>query len=60
MNFGEIREGLDVEGTKHVIDSILNAGFSAIIVIDRASFEIIYENKKARGRIGRKNGCACY
>lgn len=48
MNFGEITEGLDVEGAKHVIDSILNAGFSATIVINRSSFEIIYENKKAR------------
>ncbi len=60
MNFGEITEGLDVEGAKHVIDSILNAGFSATIVINRSSFEIIYENKKARELIGSKIGCACH
>lgn len=60
MDFGEITEGLDVEGMKHVIDSILNAGFSATIVIDRTSFEIIYENKKARELIGSKVGSVCH
>lgn len=60
MNFSDVSESLNIEDTKAVIDSILNVGFSATIVIDRSSFEIIYENKKAKELIGSKIGSLCH
>lgn len=60
MNFSDVSGSLSIEDTKAVIDSILNVGFSATIVIDRSSFEIIYENKKAKELIGSKIGSLCY
>ena len=47
MNFGMITDELNMQETKQVIHSILNAGCEASIVIDRSSFEILYQNDKA-------------
>ena len=46
MNFGMITDELNMQETKQVIHSILNAGCEASIVIDRSSFEILWLSKQ--------------
>lgn len=60
MNFGKISEELNIESTKQVIDSILNAGCEACVVIDRSTFEVLYENDKAIEVIGDRVGMICH
>ena len=60
MNFGKISEELNTESTKQVIDSILNAGCEACVVIDRSTFEVLYENDKAIEVIGNRVGMICH
>lgn len=60
MNFGKISEELNTESTKQVIDSILNAGCEACVVIDRSTFEVLYENDKAIEVIGDRVGMICH
>ena len=60
MNFSNIKEQLNIDAAKEIVDSILNVGFSPIIVIDKASRKIIYENDRAIRMIGNKIDCFCY
>ena len=60
MNFGKISEELNTESTKQVIDSILNAGCEACVVIDRSTFEVLYENDKAIEVSGDRVGMICH
>ena len=60
MNFGMVTGELNTEATKQVIHSILNAGCEASIVIDRSSFEILYQNDKAIELMGNRVGMICH
>lgn len=60
MNFGTITEELHIEAAKKIVDSILNASFSASMVIDKKSFEIIYQNQKAVEILGDQIGMLCH
>ena len=60
MNFGMITDELNMQETKQVIHSILNAGCEASIVIDRSSFEILYQNDKAIEFMGNRVGMICH
>lgn len=61
MKFGTINEKeLNMDKAKKMVDSILNVGDCASLVIDRFSFEILYENSRAMEMLGDKVGCLCY
>lgn len=60
MSFGKISNELNTEDSKKIIDSILNIGCAASIVIDRSSFEIIYENEKATELLGERVNMHCH
>lgn len=60
MSFGKISGELNTEESKKIIDSILNIGCTASIVIDRSSFEIIYENEKAAELLGERVNMRCH
>lgn len=60
MNCGMITDELNMQETKQVIHSILNAGCEASIVIDRSSFEILYQNDKAIELMGNRVGMICH
>lgn len=60
MSFGKISGELNTEESKKIIDSILNIGCTASIVIDRSSFEIIYENEKAAELLGERVNMHCH
>ncbi|MGN0435486.1 MAG: putative bifunctional diguanylate cyclase/phosphodiesterase, partial [Wujia sp.] len=60
MNFANITGELNIEQAKDIVDSILNSGYWANIVIDKNTFEILYQNDKAIELVGDKLGCNCY
>lgn len=60
MNFGQITEEFNTETTKQVIHSILNAGGEASLVIDRSTFEILYQNDKSIELLGNRIGMVCH
>lgn len=60
MNFGQITEEFNTETTKQVIHSILNAGGEASLVIDRSTFEILYQNDKSIELMGNRIGMICH
>lgn len=60
MKFSDINEETNIEITKGIIDSVLNAGYSASLVIDKSNFEILYENKRALDLFGDRIGRYCY
>ncbi len=60
MNFSEIRESVDIDGAKSIIDSILNVSYRATVIVDRQTFEIVYMNKLAKDMFGSKVDCLCY
>ena len=47
MRFVDIEEQLNNETSMKVIDSILNVGFLATLVIDKDTNEILYQNRKS-------------
>ena len=51
---------LNNEFRVEIIDSILNAGFNASVVVDKETFEILYQNKKALELFGDKVDFLCY
>lgn len=60
MGFSIVENEINNESALQIIDSILNVGYSASIVIDRNSFEIIYQNKRASEMVGDKVNCRCH
>lgn len=60
MRFVDIKEQLNNETSMKVIDSILNVGFLASLVIDRDTLEILYQNKKSVEYFGQHVGRPCY
>ncbi|MCM1296818.1 MAG: GGDEF domain-containing phosphodiesterase [Muribaculaceae bacterium] len=60
MNFSEIREPVDVDRAKSIVNSILNLSYSATVIVDRQTFEIVYMNKLAKEIFGSKVDCLCY
>lgn len=60
MRFVDIKEQLNNETSMKVIDSILNVGFLASLVIDRDTHEILYQNKKSVEYFGDHVGRPCY
>lgn len=60
MNFATITGELNNENAKKVIGSILNAGNEACIVLDRSTFEILYQNDKAVELMGNRAGMLCH
>lgn len=60
MSFGAIEKELNTEQAKEIIDSVLNVGYCASVVIDKSTFEILYENEKAEELLRKKAGCACH
>lgn len=60
MNFGDITGELNIEAAKQVVHSILNAGVEAAMVIDRSTFEILYQNDKAVDLMGNRIGQVCH
>ena len=60
MNFGQITEEFNTETTKQVIHSILNAGGDASLVLDRSTFEILYQNDKSIELLGNRIGMVCH
>lgn len=60
MNFSEINNPLDIDSAKSLVDDILNSCFSAVVVVDKFSFEILYMNRQAKSLFGNRVGCLCY
>lgn len=61
MGFGAVMsDELNIENVMRMIDSILNVGDCACLVVDRTSFEVIYENEHANEIFGDKVGSLCY
>lgn len=60
MRFVEIKEELNSESGMRVIDSLLNVGLLASVIIDKESHEILYQNKKSVEMFGNKVGQLCY
>lgn len=60
MNFSAMTKELNNEQAKGIVDSILNASSMVNMVIDRQSFEIMYENDEAIELLGNKVGKSCY
>lgn len=60
MKFSEIKNELNIETAKSIVDSLLNVGYSPALVIDKSSFEILYENKRALDLLGDRVGRYCY
>ncbi len=60
MRFGEIIGQLNNETGQKIIDSILNVGFNASIVLDRNTFEVMYQNHRAVTLLGDIVGKCCY
>lgn len=60
MSFTEIKNKLNMEDTKVLIDSIINADKRAAFVIDRENFEVMYMNDNAEKIFNGKVGTACY
>lgn len=60
MIFSEIKNELNTENAKKIVDSILNVGYSASFVIDKTTFEIVYQNKKAEELYGNKLNYYCH
>lgn len=61
MGFGSVNDKeLNIDKAKSIIDSILNVGEFAFLVVDKHTFEIIYENNLANALIGDKIGKSCY
>ncbi len=60
MRFGEIRGQLNNETGQKIIDSILNVGFNASLVVDRNTFEVLYQNQKAINLLGDRVGKFCF
>lgn len=60
MNFSEISQDLNNEEAMRIVDSLLNVGYNASIVIDRNTFEIVYQNRKAVELFGDKLNYVCH
>ncbi|MBO5509342.1 MAG: GGDEF and EAL domain-containing protein, partial [Lachnospiraceae bacterium] len=45
---------------KLMLDSILNSSFAACMIIDKSSFQILYQNQKAYDMLGNKLGRCCH
>ncbi|MBR3834032.1 MAG: bifunctional diguanylate cyclase/phosphodiesterase [Lachnospiraceae bacterium] len=60
MRFVDIKEQLNNESGLRVIDSILNVGFLAAIIIDKDTHEILYQNKKSIEYFGNIAGKLCH
>lgn len=60
MRFVEIKEEMNNESALKVIDSILNVGLLATIIIDKDTHEILYQNKKSLEYFGDVVGKLCY
>lgn len=60
MNFSEIKNPIDIDGAKSMVDSILSTNDTAAFVVDKGSFEILYMNRLARELFGSKVGCLCH
>lgn len=60
MRFSIIENEINNESAKNIIDSVLNVGYSASIVIDKNTFEIIYQNRRAADLLGQKVNCLCH
>lgn len=61
MGFGLVHDKeLNIDKAKGIIDSILNVGDFAFIVVDKSTFEVIYENNLANALIGDRIGKSCY
>lgn len=60
MSFVAIEEELNTEQAKEIVDSVLNVSYCACVVIDKSTFEILYENDKAEELLQKKAGCACH
>lgn len=60
MRFVDIKEELNKETGLRVIDSILNVGLLASIIIDKDTHQILYQNKKSVEYFGDIVGKLCY
>ncbi|MBQ8317781.1 MAG: bifunctional diguanylate cyclase/phosphodiesterase [Lachnospiraceae bacterium] len=60
MRFVDIEEQLNNETSMKVIDSILNVGFLATLVIDKDTNEILYQNRKSIEYFGDHVGDLCH
>lgn len=60
MLFGKIDNEMNIEESKQMIDSILNVDHIPSIVVDRSTFEILYENAAAIELLGNKVERACH
>lgn len=58
--FGSSNDQLNMENGQAIVDSILNAGHSASVVVDRDTFEILYENRLAKSLFGEKLSFECH
>lgn len=60
MNFGNICAELNNDQAKNIVDSILNSGLYPNIVVDKGSFEILYQNDRAIEMYGNLIGQYCF
>lgn len=51
---------LNMDTIKLMLDSILNSSFAACMIIDKSSFQILYQNQKAYDMLGNKLGRCCH
>ncbi len=60
MSFTKIKNELNTEDTKVLIDSIINVDKKAAFVIDRENFEVLYMNDNAEKIFHATVGTPCY
>jgi len=60
MEFMNIREELNIEESKKMLDAILSAGDKIALVVDRSSFDVLYASATAKDVLDIKAGDKCY
>jgi diguanylate cyclase (GGDEF)-like protein len=60
MGFINSDEELNMDNIKLMFDSLLNSCVTACFIIDKSTFEILYQNQKAYDMVGDKLGRLCY
>lgn len=60
MDFVNGKEKLNIEDINQMKDSLLNDGLNSSFVIDKTTYEIIFQSKKANELVGNQLGSLCH
>ena len=60
MGFYNDGSEFNMDTVKLMLDSVLNSSFTACMIIDKSSFQILYQNQKAYDIFGNKLGRCCH